>query len=240
MSLLKIPFIIASAIGVHVSLTTSSRQPSSEEKVIPTASESFGKWIFRLGCLELMVISIWAVSAAEVANIIAMHIGPSQISEGIYGASAIQLMRTLRPTPITHAFLASSLAIAMGGAFRLYCMSTLGKLWSFQLSIRKEHRLVTDGPYSIVRHPSYTAFFLQYVGIIVMYGGPGSWMRQSGILQVPFMKVPAAIIFVAYTVCAWIVIVRLAVEDKMMQRAMGEDWENWAKQVKYRLLPGVY
>jgi protein-S-isoprenylcysteine O-methyltransferase Ste14 len=33
----------------------------------------------------------------------------------------------------------------------------LGKQWSAQLQLREEHVLVTSGPYSLVRHPMYTA-----------------------------------------------------------------------------------
>ncbi|KAG1733696.1 hypothetical protein EDB19DRAFT_1207430 [Suillus lakei] len=247
MSLLKIPFLVASAIGVHVSLTTLSPPPSSGEKVMPTALESFFRWVLALRGLEIIKvccvyaiqrvdiwtmyqISAWAASSIEVANILAMHIDPSQIPEGIYGARSVQLLRSLRSTPITPAFLAGSLAIAIGGMLRLYCILTLGKLWSFQLSVRKEHSLVTNGPYSVVRHPSYTGFVLQYVGIIVMYGSRGSWMLQSGILQVPFMKAIAASGFILLTGCTWLVTSRPPVEDKMMQRALGEEWENWARR----------
>lgn len=169
-----------------------------------------------------------------------MHIGPSHIPESVYGASAVQLLHALHPTPVTPVFLAGSLSITVGGLLRLYCMSTLGKFWSFPLSVRKEHRIVTSGPYSIVRHPSYTAFLLQYVGIIITYGSKGSWMRQSGILQVPYMKVSAAIVFFLLTTGVSTVTNRTSVEDKMLQRALGQDWESWAKKVKYRLFPGVY
>ncbi|KAG0706261.1 hypothetical protein DFH29DRAFT_903039 [Suillus ampliporus] len=240
MSLLKIPFLVASAIGVQISLSSPSPPPSSEEKVMPTVFESFLKWILKLRCLEVMKISAWAASSAEVANIIAMHIDPSQFPEGIYGAGAVQLLRSLHPTPITPTFLAGSLAVTTGGVLRLYCVATLGKLWSFQLSVRNEHRLVTSGPYSVVRHPSYTGLLLQCVGIIVMYGAQGSWMRQSGILQVPFIQVLAAVSFFLFAVSAWLAISRPSVEDKMLQGALGEEWETWAKRVKYRLLPGVY
>jgi protein-S-isoprenylcysteine O-methyltransferase Ste14 len=175
-----------------------------------------------------------------VANILAMHIGPSQISERVYGASAVQLLHGLHSTPITPVFLAGSLLVMVGGMLRFYCMLTLGKFWSFPLSVRKEHRIVTSGPYSIVRHPSYTGFLLQCIGIIITHGSEGSWMRQSGLLQVPYVKVLAAIVFFMLTTGVFMAIYRSVVEDKMLQRALGEDWENWAKKVKYRLLPGVY
>ncbi|KAG2117163.1 uncharacterized protein F5147DRAFT_627953 [Suillus discolor] len=241
MSLLKIPFILASAIGIHISSITPSPPPSSKEKVVGSSLESIMGWFLKLRCMELIKISAWAASFAEVASILAIHIDPSYIPEGIYAARAVQLLCILHPTPITPAFLAGSTAIAIGGVLRLYCILTLGKFWSFHLSVRKEHRLVTSGPYSVVRHPSYTGLLLQATGIATMYGSQGSWMRQSGILRVPFIKVLAMIVFFgSVTLATWISLSRPAVEDKMLQLALGEEWENWAKKVRYRLIPGVY
>ncbi|KAG1787273.1 uncharacterized protein HD556DRAFT_1530592 [Suillus plorans] len=241
MSLFKIPFILVSAIGIQISLTDPSPSPSSKEKVMPSSSESFIEWFLKLRGTKLLQISAWAASCAEVASILAIHIDPSHIPEDIYGASAVRFLRILHPTPITPAFLAGSIAIMVGGVLRLYCMATLGKLWSFHLSVRKEHRLVTSGPYSVVRHPSYTGLLFQSTGVAIMYGSRGSWMRQSGILQVPLIKVLAmASFFVFITLAAWVSISRPAHEDRMLQRALGGEWENWAKKVKYRLIPGVY
>ncbi|KAG2047284.1 hypothetical protein BDR06DRAFT_897726 [Suillus hirtellus] len=240
MSLLKIPFILASAIGSHISVITFSPPPSSGEKVVPSSFESFMGWFLKLRCMDL-AISAWAASFAEVASILAIHIDPSHIPEGICAARAVQLFRLLQPTPITPAFLAGSVAIAIGGALRLYCIATLGKFWSFHLSVRKEHRLVTSGPYSVVRHPSYTGALLQVFGGAIMNGSQGSWMRQSGILQVPFIKVLAMIVFFgSVALGTWVSLSRPAVEDRMLQLALGEEWENWAKKVRYRLVPGVY
>ncbi|KAG1829270.1 hypothetical protein EV424DRAFT_1535883 [Suillus variegatus] len=109
---------------------------------------------------DIKKICTWAASSVEVANLLVTHIDPSQIPEGIYGARALQFLGALHPTPISPAFLAGSLAVTIGGVLRLYCMSTLGKYWSWPLSVRREHRLVTSGPYSLFRHPSYTGFLL--------------------------------------------------------------------------------
>ncbi|KAG1799385.1 uncharacterized protein HD556DRAFT_1430661 [Suillus plorans] len=238
MSLFKIPFILVSAIGIHVSITDPSAPPSSKEKVMPSSSEFFLEWFLKLRGTKLLELSAWAASCAEVASILAINIYPSHIPDG---ASAVRFLRNLRPTPITPAFLVGSIAIVIGGALRLYCMSTLGKLWSFHLSVRKEHRLVTSGPYSVVRHPSYTGFLLQSTGIAVLYGSRGSWMRQSGILQIPFIEVLAMTSFSAViAIAGYASIYRPVIEDRMMQRALGEEWENWAKQVKYRLIPGIF
>lgn len=44
---------------------------------------------------------------------------------------------------------------------------TLGSYWSIRIEIKKEHRLVTHGPYRLVRHPLYTALFLGYLGTLL-------------------------------------------------------------------------
>jgi protein-S-isoprenylcysteine O-methyltransferase Ste14 len=178
-----------------------------------------------------------------VASILVAHLGidPSQmIPESVYEARAVQLLRTLQPVPITLAFLAGSLMAIIGGVVRLSCSLALGKHWNSLLSVRKEHKLVTSGPYSVVRHPSYTAFSLQYVGVIVMHASQGSWMRESGVLQAHFAKLLATIYFFLFTTFAVIIIQRPPVEDEMLHHAFGEEWESWANGVKYRLLPGVY
>lgn len=36
----------------------------------------------------------------------------------------------------------------------------LGGMWSAHLEVRKEHRLITHGIYSRIRHPMYSAIFL--------------------------------------------------------------------------------
>jgi hypothetical protein len=66
MSLLKIPLIIASAVGVHVSLTTSHRPPSSEEKVMPTVFESLFKWLVGFRGLELVVVRVVLVKSVWI------------------------------------------------------------------------------------------------------------------------------------------------------------------------------
>lgn len=47
-------------------------------------------------------------------------------------------------------------AVWIGGAIRIACYRELGRLFTYELTIREKHRLVTSGPYSIVRHPSYS------------------------------------------------------------------------------------
>ena len=53
-------------------------------------------------------------------------------------------------------------ALTFLGALWLFYAThkTLGRNWSDSLEVRETHTLVTGGPYRLVRHPMYSAFFL--------------------------------------------------------------------------------
>jgi protein-S-isoprenylcysteine O-methyltransferase Ste14 len=57
------------------------------------------------------------------------------------------------------AWLGVAFALASVVMFRL-THKALGRNWSVTLEVRESHKLVTDGVYSRVRHPMYTAFWL--------------------------------------------------------------------------------
>jgi protein-S-isoprenylcysteine O-methyltransferase Ste14 len=44
--------------------------------------------------------------------------------------------------------------------FLIWIHRTLGHFWSAELEIKKDHILMTSGPYSRIRHPMYTVFML--------------------------------------------------------------------------------
>jgi protein-S-isoprenylcysteine O-methyltransferase Ste14 len=73
--------------------------------------------------------------------------------------------------PETANYSASAWAVALGSI--LFCVALwvfrishkeLGRNWSITLEIREKHRLVTSGPYAVIRHPMYTSFLLMALG----------------------------------------------------------------------------
>ena len=143
-----------------------------------------------------------------------------------------------------HSYISSALLLGVvlsvaGCALRLMCYRELGKLFVFEASIHPEHKLITSGPYGVVRHPSYTALALLKLGTLLSLCAPGSWwaevVRHEGTL------VRAAIVgFWAYlTVYSILVCSRAVAEDSMLKRAFGKEWEEYARVVRYRFVPGV-
>ncbi|KAG2069495.1 hypothetical protein BDR04DRAFT_1021430, partial [Suillus decipiens] len=133
----------------------------------------------------------------------------------------------------------TALAVA-GGLTRWWCYRTLGRFFTFQLSVRKGHHIVTTGPYAVIRHPSYTAAFIQITGMVILHGSPTSWLRRSGVLDIPGLKLVVVAWLAQMTLTTINIMYRVNKEDEALKSALGDEWERWAKVVRYRLIPGVY
>lgn len=66
--------------------------------------------------------------------------------------------------------------LAAGFALFWYSHYTIGRYWSIRIGIKQAHRLVTQGPYTYIRHPLYTALFLGYLGTLLALQ---SWMLAA-------------------------------------------------------------
>ncbi|THU87565.1 hypothetical protein K435DRAFT_681477 [Dendrothele bispora CBS 962.96] len=144
---------------------------------------------------------------------------------------------SLRPTL---SFCIGFVLLCLGGLLRYACYRCLGNLFTFELSVRQDHRLVTCGPYSVVRHPSYTALCLCCAGLLTVLFGGGSYMQVSGLL-----RTVSGVLVSLVTLSFWIrliptIVGRTYFEDRMMKDQFGEEWEEWARNVRWRLVPGLF
>jgi protein-S-isoprenylcysteine O-methyltransferase Ste14 len=95
----------------------------------------------------------------------------------------------------------------------------LGRLYSGDVTLQENHMLVTDGPYTHIRHPRYTGGILQAFGLALIYN---SWI---GLV--------VSLLFIG------IILVRIYDEEILMANAFGQEWEDYCK-LTYRLIPHVF
>ncbi len=74
--------------------------------------------------------------------------------------------------------LGAALAIA-GGWLRIACFRALGSLFTFELTIHPTHKLITEGPYGHVRHPSYTGVYATLLGSTTVMLAPSAWLHEA-------------------------------------------------------------
>jgi len=54
-----------------------------------------------------------------------------------------------------------------GLIFRWWAIVTLGRFFTVDVTIEKDHELVERGPFRLVRHPSYTGVLMAFVGWVL-------------------------------------------------------------------------
>ncbi|CCD22573.1 protein-S-isoprenylcysteine carboxyl O-methyltransferase NDAI_0A04160 [Naumovozyma dairenensis CBS 421] len=111
--------------------------------------------------------------------------------------------------------------VIMGQSIRFISMKTAGKSFSHLLKTEKEddHTLVTDGIYSVFRHPSYLGFFWWAVGTQILLLNPISTCIFVYVLWNFFSK-------------------RIKIEEKYLIEFFGEDYVNYKKNV-YTWIPFI-
>jgi protein-S-isoprenylcysteine O-methyltransferase len=107
-----------------------------------------------------------------------------------------------------------------GLLLRWWAIIALGRFFTVDVTIEKDHELVERGPFCFVRHPSYTGVLLAFVGVALSLG---NWAA----LLVILLPIGAAFVH------------RMNVEEEALSRALGPRYAEYMKRTK-RLVPFVY
>jgi protein-S-isoprenylcysteine O-methyltransferase Ste14 len=107
---------------------------------------------------------------------------------------------------------------ALGVAFSLWSIVTLGRHYDLVLEVHQDHELVRRGPYALVRHPVYTGLALHFAGACL---ATGNLVLIAGTLLVSY---PA---FYA----------RARTEERLLRDQLGAEYDAYAREVPM-LVPG--
>jgi protein-S-isoprenylcysteine O-methyltransferase Ste14 len=107
----------------------------------------------------------------------------------------------------------------IGIALVLWSGLALGRLYSPEVTIQKDHHLITDGPYRHVRHPRYLGGILYALGFSLVFR---SWVGVA-----------------ATVLSLGIFWLRIRDEEALMHREFGQAWEAYCRR-SWRLIPLVY
>ncbi|KAH7924513.1 hypothetical protein BV22DRAFT_1066600 [Leucogyrophana mollusca] len=231
MPLVKIPFVFASTFA----LSSSIARPNPPSDVSERAKGPFYEHFLPLLPMALRTI-VWIPCIAEGATILAENY-PSPTSPKIL--SALLQNGRLPSFTLDRYVVAGTAMTILGSLARIWSIRTLGRHFTHELSIKKEHTLVTTGPYGIVRHPGYTAGVVAAVGLTIVHASPGSFIRACGWLDSWVGKTLVAFWMLQFLFGGAAVIVRTKIEDGYLREHFGDEGERYAQRVRYRLVPGV-
>jgi len=134
------------------------------------------------------------------------------IAAWVYPAGRVVIRRTV---PSDSAAVA---ICALGVFLAVWSRKTLGAEWSRDVELKQGHKLVERGPYSVMRHPIYTAHLLLGLGTSI---GSGRLLAFAGL--------------VSFVVGFWI---KLSQEERLLLRAFPDGYPAYKARVK-ALIPYV-
>lgn len=119
------------------------------------------------------------------------------------------------------AFLGWAGVLLSGAGYGLVFWSgvALGKMYSKEVTIQENHRLVTHGLYRYIRHPRYLGLLLAGVGVPLVFQtwvGLALWVLLAGVL-----------------------LQRIGDEEKLMASEFRDEWAAYCAR-SWRLVPGVW
>ncbi|KAJ3988314.1 hypothetical protein F5890DRAFT_1471606 [Lentinula detonsa] len=143
----------------------------------------------------------------------------------------------LHPSPM---FLLGTSLATTGGYIRCCCYRELGRMFTFEMTIMKDHKLVTSGPYAWARHPAYAGVLCTISGIVMLHCAPGSWLIECKVLESALGK-GMAIIYLTLTSMITIGLMkRMTKEDEALAERFGQEWKDWSQRVPFKLFWGIY
>lgn len=143
------------------------------------------------------------------------------IAVSICAASALQwVTAAAMRVPATGLELLGLGLMAIGLIVRWAAVFTLGRFFTVNVAIQKDHALVDTGVYSHIRHPAYSGLLVTFLGLGVL---SANWLSLAALI------IPITVAFVR----------RIAVEEGALRDALGATYDGYCSRTK-RLVPGVY
>lgn len=114
-----------------------------------------------------------------------------------------------------------TVCIVIGIIVRCTAVWTLKRAFTLSVQITDNQHLIQTGLYSIVRNPAYTGSIISLLGVAFAY------RHVLGIISV------LVICFICYSI-------RIHTEEKALAMQFQQEFEQYCKNTKYRLIPGIY
>jgi len=115
----------------------------------------------------------------------------------------------------------AALFFALSGlVLRTRSVQTLGSLFTMHIDIRKNHTIISKGPYRFLRHPSYLGALVMYLMTITFLHSWFSLIAAIIILPIAFIR-------------------RIHYEEKLLLKRFGNEYSIYCRKTK-KILPGIW
>jgi protein-S-isoprenylcysteine O-methyltransferase Ste14 len=222
--LLQIVLLLFTTVLLHIVFTNPNAR--SDTDYVP--DEGIGTtFITKLGP-NIGKIMMWIITLYQALYLSLQVFSPSLIS-----VLFPQLPTSTDPLPWTSALVLGYILMIVGGLGRLWCYKTLGRFFTYQITIRHSHKLIRTGPYAYVRHPSYTFVIFLMAGVFLVHRRLTNFFPNSAWVQI--ISDPVGIL-INLMIIILIFIRRVIREEEELKKKFGKEWIQYVSETK-RFIP---
>jgi len=110
--------------------------------------------------------------------------------------------------------------IVAGMIIRFIAVQSLGRFFTIYVTIQENHKIIKEGVYKMIRHPSYLGSLISFLGFGISVN---NW------ISLIIVTIPIVIAF----------IYRIKEEEKILLKQFGSDYSEYMRST-YRLIPYIY
>lgn len=226
LEIIQILLLLFTTILFHISNTNPNSSTTSDHVVY----EGFAS---KLGVSFGTVISKFVIWSSTLYQLLYLYLKTT--SSPLISTFFPEIFTITDPLPLTFTAVFAYILMIIGGLGRIWCYKTLGKFFTFEITIRNSHKLIKTGPYAYVRHPSYTFASILIIGMLlihrrVVYFFPHrTWVRL-------FMDGPWPL--TSFLIFAFFTSLRVIREEKELAKNFGKEWIDYSSKTK-RFIPGL-
>ena len=163
----------------------------------------------------------WQIKARRAKETERLEGATSRVVRSLVFLSAIVLMSVPNiPAPFLYryfltpglvSFFTGAIVTLAGLVFAIWAREQLGTNWSRSVTIKKDHELITSGPYALVRHPIYTGILTGFLGSVIAEG-----------------QIRSLIAMAMVSIVLWF---KLRLEENWMKGQFGASYEAYSRRV---------
>ena len=222
------------SIKRQISHSAALHSPNRSSNIQGTIPPSLSPLPSSLYPLQIQQFITWGWAIFEILFYLRVVLPITSPTPFVTSIICLPPQPNIRLTPF---FIIGVIAVILGTYIRLDCFKTLGHLFTFDLTIHPEHRLITSRFYAYVRHPAYTGSLLLVFGLAFSHLTRGSWMRECGPLRASSSAIVVWALWWLWTLSVGIS--RADAEDKQMRKLFPEEWDAYAAAVHWWFFPGI-
>ncbi|CAF1223311.1 unnamed protein product [Rotaria sordida] len=225
-SLFQLFLLLFTNLLFHIGI--SNPNPSSTDDYVPF--ENVGSTFLVFSVPKIGQLLTWISTLYQALYLFLQVFSPASIS-----TLFPQITTSINLLPLTYISILGYVFMIIGGCGRIWCYKILGTYFTFEITIRNNHKLIKSGPYAYVRHPSYTFVCILSLGMFFIHQRLVNFFPNSTWIQIQFGPIGFLMLCL---LTIWSIKRRVTREEEELAKKFGKEWTDYVSKTN-KFIPNI-